>query len=369
MPDGHMPDAFSPLASPFLPARFLDSFVAELFSVPERAATSSALIGAPLALACLEALGPDAFARAGIEREALLKRAQIAAVSSRQARRGISKLLTALDQKNIPNLAIKGLANAYALYPAPYFRSLPDADILVPERDLGALTVILRGGDFVTRTDPASDRAWGALTKASFAPVTPRDGPEFFIDFHRLVIDYPACHGVPTEEIIGAARRVETENGSLRVPGAAHSFVILALHAFRDFYEPRGLKSLFDAALFMSRHTPDWSAIEAMARRGRFIGRMLFYRDLLAEIGIGGTDGLFAGRNLPPAGQRLVGRVAGNMRSLTLPHLPDGFKLKLEMNLYDSPFHLLRRNGERLAGLLVRRTHNLPGLPIEEADT
>ena len=56
------------------------------------------------------------------------------------------------------------------------------------------------------------------------------------------------------------------------------------------------------------------------------------------------------------------------MRSLALPRLPDGFKLKLEMSLYDSPLHLLRRNGERLAGLLVRRTHNLPGLPKEEAE-
>ncbi|MDA1357490.1 MAG: nucleotidyltransferase family protein [Proteobacteria bacterium] len=368
MPDGHMPDAFSPLAPSFLPAQFLDSFVAELFSAPKRAATASALIGAPLALACLEALGPDAFARAGIEREALLKRAQIAAVCSRQARRGISELLAALDQQNIPNLAIKGFAHAYALYPAPYFRSLPDADILVPESDLGALTAILREHDFVTRTDPASDRAWGALTKASFAPVTPRDGPEFFIDFHRLVVDYPACHGVPTAEIFGAARRLETENGNLRVPGEAHIFAILALHAFRDFYEPRSLKALFDAALFMSRHAPDWSAVESMARRGKFISRTLFYRDLLAEIGIGGTEGLFAGRFLTAAGQRLVSRVAGNMRSLTLLHLPDRFKLKLEMSLYDSPLHLLRRNGERLAGLLIRRKHELPGLPIEEAD-
>ena len=64
----------------------------------------------------------------------------------------------------------------------------------------------------------------------------------------------------------------------------------------------------------------------------------------------------------------LVRRVADNMRSLALPRLPDGFKLKLEMSLYDSPLHLLRRNGERLAGLLIRRTHELPGLPTEEAD-
>ncbi|MDP6817274.1 MAG: nucleotidyltransferase family protein [Alphaproteobacteria bacterium] len=266
------------------------------------------------------------------------------------------------------NLAIKGLASAYALYPAPYLRLLPDADIVVHESDLGALTALLRRRDFVTCNDPASERAWGALTKASFAPVSPRRGEAFYIDFHRLVIDYPACRGVPTEEIFAATRLVETESGTLRVPGLAHSFVILAMHAFRDFYEPRGLKSLFDAALLLSRHAPDWDAIEAMARRGKFVGRIIFYRDLLAEIGVSGTEALFAGRNLTPSGQRLVRQVAGNMRSLALPRLPDGLKLKLEMSLYDSPLHLLRRNGERLAGLIIRRTHDLPGLPKEEAE-
>ena len=56
------------------------------------------------------------------------------------------------------------------------------------------------------------------------------------------------------------------------------------------------------------------------------------------------------------------------MRSLTLPHLPDGFKLKLEMGLYDLLLYLLRRNGKRPVGLLVRRTHDRPGLLLEEAD-
>ena len=117
-------------------------------------------------------------------------------------------LLAALTQQNIPNLAIKGLAGAYMLYPAPYLRLLPDADILVPKSKLGALTQLLRERDFVTRTDPASDRAWGALTKASFAPVTPRDGPEFFIDFHRLVVDFPACRAVPYRRRTSSPPRV-----------------------------------------------------------------------------------------------------------------------------------------------------------------
>ena len=119
----------------------------------------------------------------------------------------------------------------------------------------------------------------------------------------------------------------------MRVPGEARSYAILALHEFRDFYEPHGLKFLSDTALFMSCHAPGQSGIKAMARRGKLIGRTLFHRDLLVKIGICETEGLFAERKLNSAGQRLIGRVTGNMRSLTLPHLPYGFKLKLEMSL------------------------------------
>jgi len=79
------------------------------------------------------------------------------------------------------------------------------------------------------------------------------------------------------------------------------------LYAFCDFYEPRGLKSLFNITLFISCHAPDQSGIEAIARCNEFIGRTLFYRHLLAEIGISRTERPFAERKLNPTGQSLVG--------------------------------------------------------------
>ena len=75
MTDGQTLNVFVPEAPSFLPAEFLKSFVAEIFSTPERVANASALIGAPLALACLDSLGGDAFERAGIERDTLLRQA------------------------------------------------------------------------------------------------------------------------------------------------------------------------------------------------------------------------------------------------------------------------------------------------------
>jgi len=351
-----------------LPAAFLQTFIGEIFSTPERTAIATQLIGAPLALACLDALGPDAAFPSGTTRNDLLRRAQISAVASRHARRGMLKLVAALENKKIPCLAVKGLATAYSYYDAPYLRLLPDADILVWENDLPALCAHLKARDYVSVVDPASDRTWGALTKASFAPVTPRESGDFYVDFHRLIIDYPASRGVPPAELFAASRRVDTESGTLCVPSAEHSFLILALHAFRDFYEPRGLKALFDAAFLLAQQQPDWSLVEAMARRGQSVRRTIFYRDLLSEIGIAGAEGLFAGRSLGAPGRRLVQTIAANMRSLALPRLPDGLKLRLELRLYDSPLHMALRNGERLAGLVIRRTHDLPGLPIEKAE-
>jgi len=151
-----------------------------------------------------------------------------------------------------------------------------DADILVHASDLPALCDHLIANDYVSVVDPASDRAWGALTKASLAPITPRESGEFYIDLHRLAIDYPACRSVPTAELFASSRQVETENRTLTVPGVEHSFLILALHAFRDFYEPRGVKALFDAAFQLSKQQPYWPSVEAMARRGRSVGRTIF---------------------------------------------------------------------------------------------
>ena len=84
MPDGDARDALAGL-----PAAFLETFVSELFSAPERAANAVPLIGAPLALACLDALGPDTALPTGATRDDLLRRAQISAVASRHARRGM----------------------------------------------------------------------------------------------------------------------------------------------------------------------------------------------------------------------------------------------------------------------------------------
>jgi hypothetical protein len=185
------------------------------------------------------------------------------------------------------------------------------------------------------------------------------------LDIHRLIDDPPAARGIPTEAVFARARTIDAQGVALRVPGPEDSFVILALNAFRDLYEPRGLKSLFDAALLL-RAPLDWAAIERMAEQGRFVRRVVFYRELLSALGVAALEAPFADRKLGPLARRLLRRVSQNMRSLALSRLPDGLKLALELALYDSPLHTARRNAHRLVGLAMRPSHALPGLPSRE---
>jgi hypothetical protein len=360
---GSFSPAAAPPADPVFPPSFLTDLVEPLFATPERARLVSSLIGAPLALAAYRALGPTA-RTAGIDESALRQHAQIEAVQSREPRERSLQFIAALDAAGIPSVAIKGLATAFALYPRPYFRLTPDVDLLVRAEHVAALARLLEQWGFVTVRDSSAVRAWGALTVASFAPIAPPEAG-YFLDVHRLIDDPPAARGIPTEAVFARARTIDVQGVALRVPGPEDSFVILALNAFRDLYEARGLKSLFDAALLL-RAPLDWGAIERMAEQGRFIRRVVFYRELLSALGVAALESPFTEHKLGPLAQRLLDRISQNMRSLASPRLPDGLKLALELALYDSPLHTARRNAHRLVGLVMRPSHALPGLPCRE---
>jgi hypothetical protein len=342
-----------------LPISFVESLVEPLFAEPKRARWAGELLGAPLALVCAEHCRAPA-----ADLEPLRASAQFAAVRTKTARTRLIALCAAFANAGVPLVAFKGLASSLTLYQRPYQRLLPDADLLFHADDLPKLTHLLRIWGFATVTDTIETRRWGALTKASFAPVTPPDRA-FLIDVHRDVDDAPASLGVTTKAVFAGAVTVDTEAGEVRVPAPEHALCILALHAFRDFYEPRGLKSLFDAALLLQKHgaAMKWDEVEQAARRGRFVKRMLFYRDLLAELGIAETGMPFADLKLSSLERRILLDVAENLRRLERFKASDPFKLLLELALFDSPIESARWNLARLRGLFATRSHALHGLP------
>ncbi len=101
-----------------------------------------------------------------------------------------------------------------------------------------------------------------------------------------------------------------------------------------------------------------------MAREGRFTRRLVFYRELLTELGAAPRLPLFAGRSLAARPARLLARVANNFRTLEQLSIPDSTKLAFEFALYDSPFTAVGRNLRRLGGLVRPPLHLLPGLAV-----
>ena len=156
-----------------------------------------------------------------------------------------------------------------------------------------------------------------------------------------------------------------TEWGSCRVPALEHSFAIAGIHLFRDFYRPEALKGLFDGCLILNRFGGrlDWTHIEAVARRGRFINRLVFFRELLEALGAGRAP-LFEDRPLARWLRPSLAHVVENYRALDWLVMSDRRKLLIEAGLLDSPLDTLRLNWRRLRGIAAPPTHYLPGLRI-----
>ena len=213
-----------------------------------------------------------------VDLAALHGRAAYESIVARRTRSRAVELAGELAAEGIDAVAFKGLATALGVYPVAAFRRLPDVDFLFREADLPRLAKCLSARGYVTGVGPRATRAWGALTEASYAPIFQADR-EFFVDVHRAVDEPPVSRGLDADVIFAHAGRVATEWGSCRVPSHEHSFAIAGIHLFRDFYRPEALKGLFDGCLILCRFGGrlDWTHIEAVARRGRFINRLVFF--------------------------------------------------------------------------------------------
>lgn len=355
------PDSLSAL----FPPSFIERLIEPLFAEPARADRAEMFLGAPLAYACAR------MCRASeLDLGTLHARAAYASIQSAQIRARAVKLSEQLANEGIGSVAFKGLATALSVYPLPAYRLLPDVDFLFHEADLPRLAACLAESGYATSFDQQAVRAWGALTEASFAPIFQPDRA-FFLDVHRAVNERPASFGLDAQLIFDRASKMMTRWGACLVTSPEHSFAIAALNLYRDFYRPDALKGVFDGCLILSRFGDrlDWPHLEAVARRGRFINRLVFYRDLLEALGAGRAP-VFAGRSLAPWLRPSLAVVVENCRSLHWLEMKDRRKMLLEIALLDSPFATLGSHWRRLRGIASPPSHYLPGLPVlTEAET
>ena len=345
--------------SALFPALFIERLVEPLFAEAPRAEVAEAWLGAPLAYACARMChSPE------VDLQALHGRAAHESMGSRKTRSRAVELAGDLAAEGIDAVAFKGLATALGVYPLAAYRLLPDVDFLFREADLPRLAECLSARGYVTGVDLQAIRPWGVLAEASFAPIFQADR-EFFVDVHRAVDERPASLGLDAETIFSRSVRVDTEWGSCRVASHEHGFAIAALNLYRDFYRPEALKGLFDGCLILNRFEGrlDWAHIEAVARRGRFVNRLVFFRELLEALGAGRAP-LFEDRPLARWLRPSLAVVVENCRSLDWLVMSDARKMLLEAGLLDSPLATVRLHWRRLRGLSAPPIHYLPGLPV-----
>ncbi len=347
------------LLAALFPQAFVERLIDPLFATPEGAAVAVEMLGAPLAHVCAGRARNPAFDLAVLHEYAATE-----ILRARNIRGRAIGLISELAHESLPGVAMKGLAMAYSVYPRPAYRLLPDVDVQFHEADLPRLAAFLAERGYRTTADTRDLHPWGVLSKASFAPIFPPDR-SFFMDVHRAVDEWPSGRGLDSDRLFARAQVVETEWGPLSVVSREHGFMIAALNAYRDFYRPDTLKGLFDICLLLCRHGDDLDCreIEAVARRGRFIKRMLFYRDLLAALGAPRLA-LFEERRLSAPLSRLVDSVVSGYQTLERRPVSDLRKLAFEALLLDTPLAVLKLNGQRLYHMAAPRMHYLPGVPV-----
>ena len=348
--------------SALLPGPFVEGLVEPLFAEAGRAELAVRYLGAPLAHACAQACRNPA-----VDMGALHHRTAFESIFAHRMRARAVGLATELAAEGIEAVAFKGLATALSVYPHPVYRMLPDADFLFREADLPRLAAWLAARGYCTGVGSDKVRAWGVVAEASFAPIFRPDDP-FVIDVHRAVDERPASLGLDAGLVFDRAETVATEWGPCRVAAREHGFAIAALNIYRDFYRPEALKGLFDACLIMSRFGDglDWGHVEAVARRGRFVNRIVFFRALLEALGAGHAP-VFEDRPLARWLRSSLAAVAENCRTLSWLEMSDGRKLLLEAALLDSPLATLGLHWRRLCGIVSPPMHYLPGVPVVTA--
>lgn len=275
-----------------------------------------------------------------------------------------------LRQAGIETVCLKGLGTAASTYPIAELRTMADADLLVRPEALGSALHFLQQEGFVFGTEPTRS-PWGYIGDASAEPLVSPEGVN--LDLHQHPDSWPLHLGLSTEELFSESRECETPEGNILVPKTEHQILVAASNAARDLFEAPSLKLVIDGAFLLQspanagpaalrgretgRAGIDWDELGVRARRGDSLRALRAYLTLLTELGLAPAtlpkDLLLQGKG---AGPRLLSRIADGMRAANFGDLDQEIgqreKLYRELLLAASARTILRRNLQRLAGLL-----------------
>lgn len=259
-----------------------------------------------------------------------------------------------MAEAGLEPVALKGFANAHALYDDPAARISGDLDVLVRRDQLAAVIELFgkRGYGF------AADgrRRWGFVSDASFSPFFSPDGV-CNIDLHVEADSWPLHVGLPADDVRAAARRVAYAHGTFAAPAPEHALLIAISNIAKDRFSAPTISKAIDLSRLLARRQGDldWTEIEARGMRAALMPALRATLALLVELGLP-RDLVPAALSRRPSG--VAGQVFARVLADWLAMFPRdcgaATLLTREALLVREPSTVVALNLRRLRGLLQR---------------
>ena len=192
-------------------------------------------------------------------------------------------------------------ANAHALYPDPDLRPVDRLEIVVAPDDVKSLVRYLGANGF----GAADDTARAAVTLAA-------DDGQTKLDMHFGVLHIPAV------DVITAARSIEIDGASIRVPCLEHILLHVTSAVARAEFGRLCVRDVMDAAMLLRLNQAiDWPAVRDIAGASKLDKPLRTLLALLVDLGL--TTSTLAAKNARPPrwpARRKFDRLADQFRGL-----------------------------------------------------
>ena len=255
---------------------------------------------------------------------------------------------------------LKGFVFAHTVYPDPDIRTIGDIDLLVRDRDLGALVAFLQERGFVFEDQPSAP--WGFISDASYQPLRSADG-HCYIDVHVQPDCYPAYRSLTADRLFAASEVFMAGETALAGPSPAHALVLCLTNAAKDKFGPFSVRKMLDiAALLRAGVEIDWAEVAMLASAGHFAGPSRVAFALLIRLGLP-ANRIPHGLREPPRGLRaaVFEGLARDYRTLFWAEPGPLRVLARELCLCTEPDVALHNALLRARGLFAPRRGRPPG--------
>lgn len=264
-----------------------------------------------------------------------------------------------MEEAGLEPVALKGFANAHALYDDPISRITGDLDVLLRREKLAAAIDLFGKRGYAFAAD--GRRRWGFVSDASFVPFFSPDGI-CNIDLHVEADSWPLHAGLPASDVRAAARRVAYAHGTFAAPLPEHALLIAVSNIAKDRFSAPTISKAIDLSRMLARHEGnlDWREIETRGGRAALMPALHATLALLVELGL--PQAL-----VPPALSRRPTGLAAHVFAQVLADWLAMFPrdvgaaalLTREALLVHEPATFVALNLRRLRGL-VRRGDGIP---------